>query len=51
MLKKLAFEADARTWLDFMAGEKPIIIALAQRRIKIKGSPRLMQSFAKCFPS
>ncbi len=44
-------EADARTWLNFLAREKNLVAALAQRRIKIKGSPRLMQSFAKCFPS
>ena len=44
-------EADARTWLDFLAREKNLVAALVQRRLKIKGSPRLMQSFAKCFPS
>jgi epoxyqueuosine reductase QueG len=44
-------EADARTWLAFLAREKNLLTALVQRRIKIKGSPRLMQSFAKCFPS
>ena len=47
----ILIEADARTWLDFLAREKNLVAALVQRRIKIKGSPRLMQSFAKCFPS
>ena len=47
----ISIEADARTWLDFLAREKNLVAALVQRRIKIKGSPRLMQSFAKCFPS
>ena len=47
----IKIEADARTWLDFLAREKNLMAALVQRRIKIKGSPRLMQSFAKCFPS
>jgi hypothetical protein len=26
-------------------------MALATRKIKIKGSPKLMMAFAKCFPS
>ena len=47
----IRIEADARTWLDFLAGEKNLVAALVQRRIKIKGSPRLMKSFARCFPS
>jgi ferredoxin len=47
----ILIEADAGTWLAFLAREKNLVAALAQRRIKIKGSPRLMQSFAKCFPS
>ena len=46
----ILIKADARTWLDFLAREKNLVTALVQRRIKIKGSPRLMQSFAKCFP-
>jgi ferredoxin len=47
----IRIEADAKTWLDFLAGEKNMLAALIQRRIKIKGSPRLMQSFARCFPA
>jgi ferredoxin len=46
----IRIDADSKTWLDFLAGEKNMLAALLQRRIKIKGSPRLMQSFAKCFP-
>jgi epoxyqueuosine reductase QueG len=47
----ILIEADAKTWLAFLAREKNLVAALVKRRIKIKGSPRLMQSFAKCFPS
>lgn len=47
----ISIEADAKNWLDFLAREKNLLAALVRRRIKIKGSPRLMQSFAKCFPS
>ena len=43
--------ADTQTWLDFLAHEKNLIMALLQRRIRVKGSPRLMQKFANCFPS
>ena len=42
--------ADTATWLSFLAKEKNLLLALIQRRIKIKGSPLLMQRFAKCFP-
>ncbi len=42
--------ADTRTWLDFLAGEKNLLWALAQRKLRMKGSPRLMKAFARCFP-
>jgi ferredoxin len=43
--------ADSQTWVDFLAKEKNLIMALLQRKIRIKGSPSLMKAFAKCFPS
>ena len=43
--------ADTRTWLDFLAKEKSLPVALIGRKIRIKGSPKLMMAFAKCFPS
>jgi len=42
--------ADTATWLSFLAKEKNLLLALIQRKIKIKGPPFLMQRFAKCFP-
>ncbi|MBU1397652.1 MAG: SCP2 sterol-binding domain-containing protein [Proteobacteria bacterium] len=42
--------ADSKTWLGFLSKEKNLILALIQRKIKIKGSPALMKDFAKCFP-
>jgi ferredoxin/putative sterol carrier protein len=42
--------ADTVTWLSFLAKEKNLLLALIQRKIKIKGSPVLMKRFAKCFP-
>ena len=43
--------ADSRTWLRFLAKEENIVWALLRRKIRIKGSPRLLLSFGRCFPS
>jgi len=43
--------ADSRTWLGFLAKEKSIVWALIRRKIRIKGSPRLLLAFGRCFPS
>ena len=42
--------ADSRTWIDFLAREKNLFWALLTRKIRFKGSPRLMKAFAACFP-
>jgi epoxyqueuosine reductase QueG len=47
----LRVTADSRTWIDFLAKEKSLLWALVTRKIRIKGSPRLMNAFARCFPS
>jgi ferredoxin-NADP reductase/Fe-S-cluster-containing hydrogenase component 2 len=47
----LRVTADAKTWLGFLAREKSLPIALIRRKIKIKGDPRLLLAFGKCFPS
>jgi ferredoxin len=43
--------ADSRTWLGFLAKERNLVWALLRRKIRIKGSPRLLVAFGKCFPS
>src|SRR5262245_47226067 len=43
--------ADAKTWLGFVAKERSLITALATRKIRLKGDPRLLLAFGKCFPS
>jgi epoxyqueuosine reductase QueG len=43
--------ADSQTWIKFLAKEINFVKALVTRKIKIKGSPKLMMAFAKCFPS
>ncbi len=43
--------ADSATWLGFVAKEKNLVWALLRRKIRIKGSPRWLLAFGKCFPS
>ncbi|NIR52415.1 4Fe-4S ferredoxin [candidate division KSB1 bacterium] len=43
--------ADSETWLKFLAKERSIFTALLFRKIRVKGSPRLLLAFGKCFPS
>jgi epoxyqueuosine reductase QueG len=47
----LRVTADGETWLGFLAKERSLLWALLRRRIRIKGSPRLLLAFGKCFPS
>jgi Fe-S-cluster-containing hydrogenase component 2 len=43
--------ADSETWLGFLAKERSLLWALLRRRIRIKGNPKLLIEFGKCFPS
>lgn len=43
--------ADSQTWVKFLSKEINLVRALVTRNIKIKGPPKLMKAFAKCFPS
>jgi Fe-S-cluster-containing hydrogenase component 2 len=47
----LRVTADSETWLGFLAKERSLLWALLRRRIRIKGSPKLLLAFGKCFPS
>jgi Fe-S-cluster-containing hydrogenase component 2 len=47
----LIVTADSKTWLGFLAKEKNLLWALLRRKIRLKGSPRLLLYFGKCFPS
>jgi ferredoxin len=47
----IAVTADSQTWLGFLAKERNLLWALLRRKIRIKGSPRLLLAFGKCFPS
>jgi ferredoxin-NADP reductase/Fe-S-cluster-containing hydrogenase component 2 len=43
--------ADSKTWLGFLAKEKNLVWALARRKIRLRGNPKLLLAFGKCFPS
>ncbi|MBC8869522.1 MAG: SCP2 sterol-binding domain-containing protein [Planctomycetes bacterium] len=47
----LRIAADTQTWLGFLAKEKSLVWALLRRKIRLKGPPRLLVAFGKCFPS
>ena len=47
----LRVTADSETWLGFLAKERSLLWALLRRQIRIKGSPKLLVAFGKCFPS
>jgi epoxyqueuosine reductase QueG/putative sterol carrier protein len=46
-----SLNADSKTWLEFLRGEKNLMWALLTRKIKVKGPISLMKAFAACFPS
>jgi NAD-dependent dihydropyrimidine dehydrogenase PreA subunit len=47
----LRVTADSDTWLRFLRKEASLPWALLRRRIRLKGSPRLLLAFGRCFPS
>lgn len=47
----LRVTADSRWWLGFLAKERNLVWGLVRRNLRLKGSPRLLLAFAKCFPS
>jgi len=42
---------DTDSWLGVLAGERSLIWALLRRRIRIKGSLRLLLALGRCFPT
>lgn len=50
-LPDLHVTADATTWLGFVAKEKSLVWALLTRKLRLRGSPRLLVKFGECFPS
>jgi putative sterol carrier protein len=48
---KLHVAADSQTWLGFLAKEKNLLWALLTRKIRLRGNPRWLLKFSRCFPS
>ncbi|MEK9629247.1 MAG: SCP2 sterol-binding domain-containing protein [Nitrospinota bacterium] len=46
----LIVDADANTWIRFLRQEKSLFAALLTRKLRLKGDPRLLLKFGKCFP-
>ena len=47
----LKVTADSKTWLGFLAKDRNIAWALLRRKVRLRGSPKLLLAFRKCFPS
>ena len=43
--------ADAETWLGFLAGERNLLCAFLTRRVRLRGTPKWLLAFKRCFPS
>jgi ferredoxin len=47
----LRVAADSQTWVGFLRKERSLVWALLTRKVRLRGSPRLLLAFGKCFPS
>ncbi len=47
----LRVTADSRTWLRFLAKEANLAWAMLRGKLRLRGSPRLLLAFGRCFPS
>lgn len=43
--------ADSETWLGFLAGERNLLWSLLTHRVRLKGNPKWLLAFKRCFPS
>lgn len=46
----LVVRADSAAWLQFVRKERGIAGLLATRKLRLKGSPKLLLAFGRCFP-
>ncbi|MBM3561684.1 MAG: 4Fe-4S ferredoxin [Alphaproteobacteria bacterium] len=47
---RLTVTADPETWLRFLRKETSLVWALLRGKIRLRGDPRLLLAFARCFP-
>jgi ferredoxin len=50
-MPNLRVSADSETWLGFLAGERNLVWALLTRRVRLKGNPKWLLAFKRCFPT
>lgn len=50
-IANIAIMADSKTWIGVLCKKRNIIWAISRRKIRVKGSIKLLQAFGKCFPS
>ncbi len=43
--------ADSETWLGFLAGERNLLWTLLTLRVRLRGNPKWLLAFKRCFPS
>jgi ferredoxin/putative sterol carrier protein len=43
--------ADSTTWVKFLGKETGLVWPLLRRQIRLKGNPKLLAAFGRCFPS
>ena len=43
--------ADSETWVGFLRKDRNLVWAILRGKIRVKGSLKLFQAFAKCFPA
>lgn len=48
---ELRITADSTIWVKFLNVEMSIVRALANRKIRLNGSPKLLAAFGRCFPN
>jgi NAD-dependent dihydropyrimidine dehydrogenase PreA subunit len=46
----LVVRADSQAWLQFVRKERGLLSLLLSRKLRLKGSPKLLAAFGKCFP-
>lgn len=47
----LRVTVDSRWWLGFLAKDGNLLWGLVRRKLRLKGAPKLLSAFGKCFPS
>jgi ferredoxin len=47
----LKVTADSQTWLGFVAGERNLLWAMLTGRVRLRGNPKWLLAFKRCFPS